>query len=98
VNPVIADRLARLHIQVLAEAGRHVLLARDTCVALVERTDAGLGSIGGTGVMTEAGLAYLVWREGRAILVGRGGESAAGEAQVEVIRRFSADLKAALAA
>ena len=96
MNPEIADRLATLQIQILAEADKHFLLARDTCVALVERTAAGIGSIGSTGMMTEAGLAYLVWREGRAMLVGRGGEQAADATQVEAVRRFSEDLKSAL--
>jgi hypothetical protein len=62
----------------------------------VERTEAGFGSIGSTGVMTEAGLAYLVWREGRAVLLGKGSEALAEPAQVEAIRRFSEDLKTAL--
>lgn len=96
MNPAIADRLASLQIQVLAEADKHFLLARDTCVVLVERTAAGIGSIGSTGMMTEAGLAYLVWREGRAVLVGKGGESPADDAQVDAVRRFSEDLESAL--
>jgi hypothetical protein len=96
VNPVIADRLASLGIQVLSEGDKVFLFARDTCIALVERREAGIGSIGSTGVMTETGLAYLVWRGGQAKLVGKGGEQAAADAQVEAIRRFSEDLKAAL--
>ena len=96
MSPVIADRLATLQIQILAEAERHFLLARDTCVVLVERTADGIGSIGSTGVMTEAGLAYLVWRDGRALLVGKGGEQAADTPQVEAVRRFTKDLKSAL--
>jgi len=96
VNPVIADRLASLHIQLLSEGDKVFLFARDTCVALVERRETGIGSIGSTGVMTETGLAYLVWRDGQAKLVGKGGEQAAADAQVEAVRRFSEDLKAAL--
>jgi hypothetical protein len=96
VNSAIADRLANQGIQVLSEGDKVFLFARDTCVALVERREAGIGSIGSTGVMTETGLAYLVWRGGQAMLVGKAGEQAAADAQVEAIRRFSADLKAAL--
>lgn len=96
MNPAIADRLASLDIQVLSEGEKVFLFARDTCVALVERREAGIGSIGSTGVMTETGLAYLVWRGGQAMLVGKAGEQVAADAQVEAIRRFSEDLKAAL--
>ena len=92
----IAARLARCHIQLVSEAKAHFLFTRDECIALVERTGDGFGSIGSTGLMTQSGLTYLVWREGRALLVGKGGETAAEPAQVEAIRRFSEDLKAAL--
>ena len=96
MNPETADRLANLNIQLLAEAKAHYLFGRDACVALVERTETGFGSIGGTGIMTSNGLAYLVWRDGRAWLAGKGGQSAAEAAQVEAIRRFSEDLRHAL--
>lgn len=96
MNPEIADRLAHRNIQLLADANRHCLFARDTCVALVERTATGFGSIGSTGVMTDSGLAYLVWRDGRAMLVGKAGESPADAGQLEAIQHFSADLKSAL--
>ena len=96
MSPEIADRLAGFNIQILAEAKKHFLFARETCIALVERTEAGLGSIGSTGVMTETGLAYLVWRGDRAILVGKSGEQPADAQQVEAIRRFSNDLKSGL--
>ena len=96
MNPETADRLAHRNIQLLAEAKAHYLFGRDTCVALVERAETGFGSIGSTGIMTANGLAYLMWRDGRAWLAGKGGESAADAAQVEAIRRFSEDLKQAL--
>ena len=96
MSPEIADRLSARNIQVLAEAKKHFLFARETCVALVERTEAGFGSIGSTGVMTESGLAYLVWRGDRAMLVGKSGEFPADSAHVEAIRRFSNDLKLVL--
>jgi len=72
------------------------MFARDNLVALVERTSEGYGSIGGTGVWTERGLAYLVWREERAYLAGKGFEEPATDEQVAAMRRFSEDLKAAL--
>jgi hypothetical protein len=83
-------------IQLLSETAAHYLFARDNLVALVERTPEGCGSIGGTGILTERGLAYLVWREGDAWLAGKGFEERAGAGQVAAVRTFSADLKAAL--
>jgi len=72
------------------------MFARDNLVALVERTPAGYGSIGSTGVWTGRGLAYLVWRDGRAFLAGKGFEEPAGDDQVAAVNRFSEDLKATL--
>jgi len=83
-------------IQLLSETPTHYLFARDNLVALVERTPQGCGSIGGTGILTERGLAYLVWREGQALLAGKGFEQPADSDQVAAVRMFSADLKAAL--
>jgi hypothetical protein len=96
VIPEIADRLSDLKIQMLVEGEGHYVFARDACVALVGRTAAGFGSIGSTGLMTDTGLAYLVWREGEARLSGKGSEAAAAPEQVEAIRRFSEDLRTAL--
>jgi hypothetical protein len=47
-------------------------------------------------MMTEQGLAYLVWRDGLPYLAAKGGETPATPEQVETIRKFSADLKSAL--
>ena len=96
MSPDTAERLRSRNIQLVSETKGHYVFARDNCLTLVERTEAGFGSIGSTGVMTEAGLAYLVWREGRAVLLGKGSEASAEPAQVEAIRRFSKDLKTAL--
>ncbi|MGA2741948.1 MAG: hypothetical protein ABSG65_31475 [Bryobacteraceae bacterium] len=83
-------------IQLLSETRFYCMFARDNLVALVERTADGYGSIGGTGILTERGLAYLVWRGGQAFLAGKGFELAATDEQVASVRRFSEDLKAAL--
>ncbi len=61
-------------IRLLSETPSHYLFARDNCIALVERAPSGFGSIGSTGVFTGRGLAYLVWRAGRAFLAGKGFE------------------------
>ena len=83
-------------IQLLTETRGYAIFARDNLIALVERTAEGYGSIGGTGVLTERGLGYLIWRDGRAFLAGKGFESPAMDEQVAAVRRFSEDLKAAL--
>lgn len=72
------------------------MFARDNLVALVERTPEGYGSIGATGIWTQHGIAYLVWRDGRALLAGKGFEQPASHEEVTAVRRFSEDLKAAL--
>jgi hypothetical protein len=96
VNQAVWARLSELHIELLVEAPAHYLFARETFVALVERTPEGFGSIGSTGVMTPQGLAYLVWRKERAFLKAKGGEAEADDRQVEAIRKFSEDLKLAI--
>lgn len=94
----VAERLASLDIQIIAEGQKHFVFVRDNCVALVERAGTGYGSIGSTGIMTESGLAYLIWRDRRPVLAGKSGERPAEAAEVESIRRFSEDLKSAFAA
>ena len=93
VVPPQAERLAAVGIQLVAETASHYLFSRDNCIALVERAG---GSLGSTGMMTEQGLAYLIWRGGEAFLKSKTGETAATEEQVSTIRRFSQDLEAAL--
>lgn len=92
----VAQRLASFNIQIAAEGPKHFVFVRENCVALVERTEAGYGSIGSTGMMTESGLAYLIWRDRLPLLAGKSGEHPAEAAQVAAIRRFSDDLKTAL--
>jgi hypothetical protein len=96
VTAEIAARLAALGIELAAEAEAYSVFARGNCLALVHRTETGFASLGSSGMMTEAGLAYLVWREDRPLLVGKGIELAAGTGEVDRIRQFSGDLKAAL--
>jgi hypothetical protein len=43
--------------------------------------------------MTEKGLAYLVWIDGKAMLASHGSQVEADAQQVEAIRQFSEDLK-----
>jgi hypothetical protein len=87
------QRLAQAGIHLLAETKTHYLLARDRFLVLVERTESGFGGMGSTGVWTEHGLAYLVWRGERAFLVTKGHEQAAASEEVEAVRRFSAEVR-----
>jgi hypothetical protein len=90
-------RLAAAGIQVIpAELKAHCILERDGFIALIERRDDRLGNAGAAGLLTEWGLAPLVWREGRAIFVAKGHEQPATEAQVAQLRAFQADLETAL--
>ena len=83
-------------IQLLSETCAYAMFARDDLLALVERTADGYGSVGSTGMWTERGLAYLIWRDGQAFLAGKGFEQPATGEQVAAMHRFSEDLKAAL--
>ena len=96
MKPEVTERLLRLQIQIVSETKNHYLLARDNCLALLERTESGLGSLGSTGFMTESGLCYLCWKQDRAILVGKSVEKPASPSEVDSIQQFSRDLKAAL--
>jgi hypothetical protein len=61
---------------------------------MVHFTQSGDSSIGSAGMMTENGLAFLMWRAENAVLVGKGVDVPATAEQVEALRSFSEDLKA----
>jgi hypothetical protein len=84
--------LAGFNIERLAGANGLVMYGRGACVAFVG------SSIGGTGYMTENGVAWLIWRDGRPWLVSKGVAVAANPEQVREIQKFSEDLKKALEA
>jgi hypothetical protein len=91
------ERVAAAGIEVLpAGLASHFVFGRNGFVCLVERTGDGFGHIGAPGLMTEKGFAALVWRGNDGWFVGKGFEQAATPAQVDEIRAFSADLRAAL--
>ncbi len=83
-------------IQLLTATPSHSIFARDNLIALVEGAAGNYGSIGSTGIMTARGLAYLIWREGQALLAGKGFEEPATEEQVAAVRKFSEDLEASV--
>jgi hypothetical protein len=95
VSPEILARLASLNIQLVSETAEYCIFARENCVAIAHLREAGL-AVGSSGLMTEAGLAYLLWRDGQPLLASHGLETPAAPAQVAAVRQFSADLKQAL--
>ena len=84
------SRLEDLNIRLVVEGPAVSIYMRNNCVAAVG------GTQGSTGIMTEQGLAYLVWREGQPFLASKGSETPATPEQVETIRKFSEDLNTAL--
>ena len=97
MSPEIAARLADLNIQLAAQARDYCLFVRGNCLALVQSAEESFTSIGASGMMTENGIAYLVWREGRPLLAAHGGhEQPATPEEVETVRHFSEDLKSTL--
>lgn len=97
MNPEIAARLESRGIVWFATEKGYTMFTRENCAAIGHER-AGEYSLGSSGMMTEAGFAYLFWRDGRAFLAAHGGnETPAADAQIEAVRRFSDDLKAALA-
>ena len=92
MTPEIEARLEKLNIKVLFPAKELTLLGRDDLMSVVSKN----GSIGSTGIMTEHGFAFIVWKQGRAFMAAKGVETAATDEQVERVRRFSEDVKSAM--
>ena len=93
------EKLAAAGIQLIpaSELTTHFVFERDGFVSLVERTrDNRFGSIGAPGILTDRGLAVLLWRGEEAWFVRKGLEQRASEEQVQKLRAFSKDLSEAL--
>ena len=85
------SRLDDLGIRLMVQGPAVSIYVREDCIGVV-----GSGTQGSTGMLTPQGLAYLVWRDGQPLLASKGAEVPATPEQVEAIRKFSEDLKAAL--
>jgi hypothetical protein len=96
VTPEIAARLQECDILLAAQTMEYCVFVRGNCVALAQSAEERFTSVGSSGMTTDNGLSYLVWRDGVPWLSAHGSEVAAEAEQVEAIRRFSADLKMAL--
>jgi hypothetical protein len=92
------ERLAAAGIQLLptTDITSHYVFERGGFVALVERLERGFGAIGSAGLLMDSGFAALVWRRGKPWFVAKDREYPAQDEQVAEVRRFSADLEAAL--
>jgi hypothetical protein len=88
------SRLEDLNIRLTVEGPVVSIYVRDNCIAAVGSTPG--SNQGSTGMMTEQGLAYLVWRDGQPFLAAKGSETPATSEQVETMRKFSEDLNTAL--
>lgn len=88
------ERLAERQIQLLhvPQIETHFALERDGFVILVQKHEGGFGGIGTAGMLTEHGFAPMLNGE----FVAKQFRYRPTEAEVERMRRFSADLKEAL--
>lgn len=94
----IFERLAADNIQIIPtpELSTHFLFERDGFVSLVERSANGFAKSGAPGLLTEQGIAQLVWRKELAYFVTKGFERQASAQEVDQLRHFSRDLSNAL--
>jgi hypothetical protein len=91
------SRLVQAGIQLIpVDLDTHYILERDGFLALVERRENDFGGVGAAGLMTERGLAPLVWRKERGFFVVRGFEREASDEDVRLLRAFQQDLDGAL--
>jgi hypothetical protein len=93
------EKLAAAGIQLIPaqDLGAHFLFERDGFVSLVVRTpENGFGNIGAPGLLTQAGLAMLVWRGSEGWFVRRSFEQRATDEQIHKLRAFARDLEDAL--
>lgn len=88
-------RLAAAGINLIpADLEKYFLLERDGFLALADRVT---GRVGTAGLLTEKGLAPLMWRGEESWFVARGLEQPATSEQVKTLRAFQRDLETALA-
>jgi hypothetical protein len=95
VTPEILARLLTVEVETGGE-GEYLTLSRGLCFAIAHRSGSEL-ALGSSGIMTERGLAYVVWKNGLPLLASKGALVDASAEQVAEIRKFSEDVKTALA-
>ncbi len=75
------------------EISTHFVFERGGFVALVERRETGFGNLGAPGILTERGMAHLVWRGESGHFVTRGWERPAEAEEIAALRVFAEDLR-----
>ncbi|MBI3667672.1 MAG: hypothetical protein HY236_15830 [Acidobacteria bacterium] len=93
------ERLAQAGFQRLPtpQILTHYVIERDGFVALVERrADGAFGGIGTPGLLADGTFSVLVWKQGAPLFVSKGREAPATSEQLDSLRKFEADLRAAL--
>jgi hypothetical protein len=92
------QKLVDSNIQLLPlpEISTHFVFERDGFIALVERVKDTFGRIGAAGLLSDKGMAPLLWRNGSPFFVAKGFEQPATESDIERLRLFQRDLEAAL--
>jgi hypothetical protein len=95
VSPSQIAHLELLGISVLTEIrlDKHWVVERDGFIALIEKASNGPGRLGAAGLLTEKGLAPLIWRGAEPTFVAKDLEQIATNEQVQQIRGFQADLQ-----
>ena len=88
---------ANIELLPLPEITTHFVFHRDGFAALVDRVRDAFGHVGAGGLLTDQGIAVLVWRSDQAFFVLKDFEQPATSLQVEQLRAFQRDLEAALA-
>jgi hypothetical protein len=90
------SRLEDFNIQCIAAGLEGVdgygysVFVRDNCMAVAGGPNG--ANRGSTGLMTEQGIGFLLWRDGQPYLAAKGFETPATPEQMETIRQFSEDL------
>ncbi len=93
------EKLAAAGIELVPSLAvpQYFVFTRDGFVSLVERKGDGFGAAGAPALVTEHGLAMLIWRGEQGFFVAKNHEQPATAGQIAALRRFAADLAAALA-
>ena len=88
---------ANIELLPLPEVTTHFVFHRDGYAALVDRVRDTFGRVGTAGLLTDRGIAPLLWRHEQPFFVLKSFEEPATPLQVERLRAFQRDLEAALA-
>ena len=87
---------ANIQLLPLPEITTHFVFERDGFIALVERAQDSFGRIGAAGLLSDKGMAALLWKNGSPFFVAKGFEQPATESDISHLGLFERDLEAAL--